>query len=158
MGGKLNFKKFSVHKGPKESPGFLLWHISTSWRSSIEAVLKTLELTHPQFVVLATTGWLTRKGDFATQAAIGKMAGLDPNTISQIITGLEKKDLIKRESSSDGRAKNPKLTTRGNELIVRALPAVEDADRQFFDLLSAEELENLACLFQKLMGKHDGSN
>src|SRR5579863_8953745 len=107
MSERPNFKEISIHEGPKQSPGFLLWHISTSWRSSIEAVLKTFGLTHPQFVILATTGWLTRNGEPATQVAIGKMAGLDPNTTSQVITGLEKKDLIKRETSSDGRAKNP---------------------------------------------------
>jgi len=150
MGDPLNFKKISVHEGPKQSPGFLLWHISTSWRSSIESVLKTFGLTHPQFVILATTGWLTRNGAFATQAAIGKMAGLDPNTTSQIIKGLEKKDLIKRETSSDGRAKNPKLTTKGNELLAKSLPAVENADNQFFNILSAKELENLVRVFQKI--------
>src|ERR1700733_6723638 len=99
MNERPNFKEISIHEAPKQSPGFLLWHISTSWRGSIEAVLKTLGLTHPQFVVLATTAWLTKSGEFATQAAIGKMAGLDPNTISQIITTLEKKKLIRREAS-----------------------------------------------------------
>lgn len=150
MNEKLNFEKISLHERPKQSPGFLLWHISTSWRSSIETVLKTFGLTHPQFVVLAVTGWLTKNGDPATQAAIGKMAGLDPNTISQIMGGLEKKGLIKRGASSDGRAKNPKLTTRGSELIAQALPAVEQADNKFFTPLSAKELENLVGAFQKI--------
>ncbi len=150
MGEKLNFKEVSIYEGPKQSPGFLLWHISTSWRGSIEAVLKILELTHPQFVVLATTAWLTKSGEFVTQAAIGKMAGLDPNTISQIITTLEKKKLIRREASFDGRAKSPKLTADGNELLAQALPAVEQADNQFFNTLSAKELEKLVQIFQKI--------
>jgi DNA-binding MarR family transcriptional regulator len=151
MSERPNFKKISVHEGPKQSPGFLLWHISTSWRSSIEAILKTFSLTHPQFVVLATTGWLTKNGELTNQAAIGKMAGLDPNTTSQIITGLEKKGLIKREASSDGRAKNPKLTAQGNGLLVQALPAVEQEDNKFFNVLSLQELEKLVRIFQKIM-------
>lgn len=151
MSERPNFKKISVHEGPKQSPGFLLWHISTSWRSSIEAVLKTFSLTHPQFVVLATTGWLTRNGELTNQAAIGKMAGLDPNTTSQIITRLEKKELIKREASSDGRAKNPKLTAQGNALLAQALPAVEQEDNKFFNVLSSQELEQLVRIFQKIM-------
>ena len=151
MSEKPNFKKISIHEGPKQSPGFLLWYISTSWRSSIEAILKTFGLTHPQFVILATTGWLTRNGELATQVAIGKMAGLDPNTTSQIITGLEKKELIKRETSSDGRAKNPKLTIQGNELLTQALPAVERTDNQFFNAISPNELEHLVCIFQKII-------
>jgi DNA-binding MarR family transcriptional regulator len=150
MDKKLNFEEVSLYEGPKQSPGFLLWHISTSWRGSIEAVLKRLGLTHPQFVVLATTAWLTKSGEFATQAAIGKMAGLDPNTISQIITGLEKKKLIRREASPDGRAKHPKLTTDGSALLAQALPAVEQADNQFFNTLSSKELRTLVQIFQKM--------
>jgi DNA-binding MarR family transcriptional regulator len=153
MSERLNFKKLSIHDTPKQSPGFLLWHISTSWRTSIESVLKVLGLTHPQFVVLATLGWLTRNGDLVTQVAVGKMAGLDPNTNSQIIKGLEHKELIKRVQSSDGRAKNISLTSAGSNILNQALPAVEKADTQFFNLLSAKELNLLTQTFQKLMPK-----
>lgn len=153
MTERLNFEKISVHKTPKQSPGFLLWHISTSWRSSIESVLKSLGLTHPQFVVLATLGWLTKNGDLVTQVAIGKMAGLDPNTNSQIIKGLEQKELIQRVQSSDGRAKNVSLTPAGSNILNQALPAVEKADSHFFNLLSTKELSLLTQTFQKLVPK-----
>ncbi len=149
----VNFKKISVHDTPDKSPGFLLWHISTSWRSRIEEILRPLRLTHPQFVVLASLGWLTRKGGRVSQAVVGKMAGLDPNTISQIIRGLEQKGLIQRETSTDGRAKNPMLTPVGQDILVRALPAVEKADAQFFNRLDLKEMECLLQLFQKLAPK-----
>jgi DNA-binding MarR family transcriptional regulator len=151
MSERPSFKKISIHEGPKQSPGFLLWHISTSWRSSIEAALKTFGLTHPQFVVLATTGWLTRNGELANQAAIGKMAGLDPNTNSQIIKGLEQKSLIKRDPSSDGRAKNVSLTSKGSQILSNALPAVERMDGNFFNPLKEKEINALVALFQKLI-------
>lgn len=153
MSERPNFKEISIHEGPKQSPGFLLWHISTSWRSSIEHILKTFNLTHPQFVVLATTGWLTRNGDHITQIAIGKMAGLDPNTNSQIIKGLEQKDLIKRNPSSDGRAKNVSLTPKGSQILSNALPAVEQTDGNFFNSLNKSEINALVELFQKLISK-----
>lgn len=153
MSERPNFKEISIHEGPKQSPGFLLWHISTSWRSSLEAILKTFGLTHPQFVVLATTGWLTRNGDFVSQVVIGRMAGLDPNTNSQILKGLEQKGLIKRDPSSDGRAKNVSLTTEGAEILNLALPAVEKADVKFFNSLTKNESDSLTGLFQKLMSK-----
>ncbi|GAB4226014.1 MAG: hypothetical protein Tsb0021_01570 [Chlamydiales bacterium] len=92
MSKSIDFKKISVHKGPETSPGFLLWHVSTSWRNCIECALKKFDLTHPQFVVLASLGWLTREENLVSQAIVGKMAGLDPNTTSQIIRGLEKND------------------------------------------------------------------
>ncbi len=155
MSKNLDFKKISVHEGPKQSPGFLLWHISTSWRSSIEAVLKTFDLTHPQFVVLATTGWLTRNGDLATQAAIGKMAGLDPNTASQILKGLEQKKLIERIQSTDARAKHPQVTSKGRSILTNALPAVEKQDIDFFNTLTKKEQQQLILLFQKLNDTKD---
>lgn len=116
-------------------------------------MLKSMGLTHPQFVILAALGWLTRKGDLVTQAAIGKMAGLDPNTVSQIIRGLEQKELITRVKSSDGRAKNPILTIEGSEILKRALPAVETKDAEFFHGLTADEMECMIGVFQKLILK-----
>lgn len=151
MGVRSDFKKMSVHAGPKQSPGFLLWHVSTSWRSSIEAVLKPLGLTHPQFVVLASAGWLTRNGELATQVMIGKMAGLDPNTNSQVIKGLEEKELIERTPSSDGRAKNVSLTIKGSQRLLQALPAVEKTDAHFFSILGKDDLQGMICTFQQLM-------
>lgn len=154
MKKNINFKEISVHDTPDRSPGFLLWHVSTAWRGSIELMLKSIGLTHPQFVILATLGWLTRKGDHVTQSLIGKMAGLDPNTVSQILRGLEQKELIMRKKSSDGRAKNPILTIKGSDILKRAMPAVETKDAEFFHNLTAEESECLINIFQKLILKN----
>jgi len=151
MKKSINFNEISVHDTPDRSPGFLLWHVSTAWRGSIEVMLKSIGLTHPQFVILATLGWLTRKGDRVTQALIGKMAGLDPNTVSQIIRGLEQKELIMREKSSDGRAKNPILTMKGSDILKKAMPAVETKDAEFFHNLTVEERECMIGIFQKLV-------
>lgn len=154
MKKKIHFKEISVHDTPDRSPGFLLWHVSTAWRGSIEVMLKSIGLTHPQFVILATLGWLTRKGDRVTQALIGKMAGLDPNTVSQIITGLERKGLIMRQKSSDARAKNPTLTIKGSDILKRSMPAVETKDAEFFHHLTTEEIESMILIFQKLIPKN----
>lgn len=82
MNSMNDIEKIILSKSPEESPGFLLWHISLSWRSSIKGALRPFDLTHPQFVVFATTSWLTRKGNHISQSDIGKRAGLDPNTTS----------------------------------------------------------------------------
>ncbi len=154
MKKSVNFKEISVHDTPDRSPGFLLWHVSTTWRTSIEVMLKSIGLTHPQFVILATLGWLTRKEDRVTQAAIGKMAGLDPNTVSQIIRGLEQKELIMREKSSDGRVKNPILTMKGSHILKKAMPSVETKDAEFFHNLTTEEMQCMISIFQKLILKN----
>lgn len=151
MSKVVDFKKISHHETPEESIGYLLWRVSTHWRSSIEKKLRELDLTHPQFVVLAVLGWLTQKGDKVSQAEIGRTAGLDPNTASQILRGLEAKKLIQRNRLSDERAKNPILTDFGRAILVKALPAVEKADEKFFSKLSQNEINLLVKFFQKLM-------
>ncbi len=147
----VNFKEISVHPSAEESPGFLLWQISTRWRRAIEATLKPLGLTHPQFVVLATTGWLTRTGEKASQAEIGRQAAIDPNTTSQILRGLQAKRLIKRPHTTDERSKHPTLTALGAKRLAKALPAVERADAAFFasaPLKGSEILKTLQLLAQ----------
>ena len=152
MTKRVNFKQISVHEGPEESPGYLLWRVSTQWRSAIETVLKPLNLTHPQFVVLATTGWLTRNDGMVSQVEIGKISGLDPNTTSQILRGLQAKKLIKRQQTVDARSKQPVLTTLGRERLSEAMPAVERTDAQFFERLELAEVGGFIKNLQKLMG------
>lgn len=142
----VDFDKVSAHNTPEESPGYLLWRVSTRWRRAIESVLKPLKLTHPQFVVLAVNGWLTRTGEQVSQAEIARNAGLDPNTTSQILRSLEAKGLIERPRSTDERSKYPTLTEKGKQLLVKALPAVERADAKFFAGLDLKKTEMLAAL------------
>jgi len=146
----MNFTEMTKFDSPKQSPGFLLWHVSTSWRRLIENALNQLDLTHPQFVILACLGWLTKDGDRITQKALGAMAGLDPNTVSQIIRGLEKKHLITRKQSTDARAKNPILTKKGSQILKKAIPAVESADAKFFQTITKTETKEMLCIFDKL--------
>ena len=81
------------------------------------------------------------------------MAGLDPNTNSQILKGLEQKRLIKRNPSSDGRAKNVSLTPKGSQVLSLAMPVVEQADARFFDSLKESEISILIEMFQKLISQ-----
>lgn len=147
----IDFEEISVYEKPEESPGYLLWKVSLQWRTTIEETLKKLGLTHPQFVVLATTGWLTRKGTKVAQIDIGKASGLDPNTTSQILRGLEAKKLIKRTLSLNERSKSPILTALGSEKLAKAMPAVEKADEAFFKVLNSKQKNDFVVLFQKLI-------
>lgn len=142
----VNFNEISIHSSAEESPGFLLWRASTLWRRAIEAVLKPLGLTHPQFVILATTGWLTRNGEKVSQVEIGKYAALDPNTISQILRGLQGKGLIERSHKAKERSKYPILTVTGAEILAKAMPAVEKADATFFSSVDIQDSEILNTL------------
>jgi DNA-binding MarR family transcriptional regulator len=116
----------------------------------MEEALDLVGLTHPQFVILAGTGWLTRGGERVSQAKIGRHAGLDPNTTSQILRSLEAGGLIDRSRSPDERSKHPVLTDKGVEVLTRAFPLVEEVNVHFFFSLDDEQrgllLETLRSL------------
>ncbi len=148
-GTKIDFDKLSLHRTPEKSPGFLLWRVSTAWRRAVEEALKPCDLTHPQFVILANTGWLTRTGDSISQAEIGRHAGLDPNTTSQILRCLQKKGLIESTRSADERSKHPTLTTEGLQCLKQSMLVVEGVNTAFFaplDLKKSGLLDILQAL------------
>jgi DNA-binding MarR family transcriptional regulator len=134
----LNWQTVSRHEGPDDSPGFLLWRASLEWRRSIERALAPLELTQPQFVVLAAIGWLTREGQPVRQADISRHTGIDANTMSQILRGLEKRKLASRRQHPRDRGKFPRLTLSGQALVGRAVVVVEDVDHRFFGVLGPD--------------------
>ncbi len=151
----IDFKNISLYAKPEDSPGYLLLKVSLEWRSMIEGALKEFDLTHPQFIILATTAWLTQNNEKISQIDISRTAGLDPNTTSQILRGLEKKKLIKRTRSLNERSKSPILTAIGLDLLTHALPAVEVTDQFFFDRLSENEMAQFMYVFKKLMKFND---
>ena len=118
---------------PQDSPGFLLWHVTLRWQRDIAAALAPLDLTHVQFVLLATTWWLNSHGADPNQLAVAKQAGTDVKMTSQVLRKLEAKGLIRRETdAADTRAKRLRATGRGAELAQQAIAAVEAADAKFF--------------------------
>lgn len=130
---EVAWKEISDFEGPKQSPGFLLWQVSTQWRRQIEAALATLGLTHPQFVLLASLGWLTRNDNDITQVELARHCKTDITMTSQILRTLEKKGYLKRQQrKGDERSKFSRLTKSGAKLIEQALPLVEAVDRDFF--------------------------
>ncbi len=118
---------------PGDSPGFLLWHATLRWQRAIAAALAPLELTHVQFVLLASVWWLGDQGEPPNQLAVAAHAGTDVKMTSQVLRTLERNGLVNRETDpADTRAKLLQVTARGAELAPRAIAAVERVDADFF--------------------------
>jgi len=52
---------------PEESPGYLLWQITMLWQRKTKRELDKLDITHTQFVLMATLAWLSRTSEAVTQ-------------------------------------------------------------------------------------------
>lgn len=114
--------------------------VYNKWHSMIKKELKKMNLTHPQFVVLASLAYLSQNDNEITQIMISKLAGIDVMTISQILSLLEKNDFVKRkEHSKDTRAKAVILSKKGEEVLQKAVPLVEQIDEVFFGKLDRDE-------------------
>jgi DNA-binding MarR family transcriptional regulator len=122
-----------VPADPEVSPGFLLWHVTLRWQREVVAALAPLDLTHVQFVLLATTWWLNSHGESPNQLSVARQAGTDVKMTSQVVRRLEDKGLVWRETDpADTRAKRLRVTDRGAELAQRAITVVEEVDAAFF--------------------------
>ncbi len=114
--------------------------VYNKWHFMIKNELKKLNLTHPQFVVLASLAYLSQNNIEVTQVMISKISGIDVMTVSQILNLLEKHNFVKRkEHSKDTRAKTVVLNKKGEEILQKAVPLVERIDEIFFGKLDNDE-------------------
>src|SRR5882762_8526795 len=90
---------FSVDK-PEDSSGFLLWQVTNLWQREIKKALEQYDLTHSQFVLLASTHWLTLQKKDVTQVLLSVHTKIDPMTTSTVLRTLQAKGLLKRKEHS----------------------------------------------------------
>jgi len=129
---------FSFDK-TEESTGFLLWQVTNLWQREIKKALEKYELTHSQFVLLASIHWLTLHQQNVTQILLSNHSKIDPMTTSTVLRTLQTKGLIKRqEHETDTRAKAVGLTELGLKNIKQAIKTVEQFDKQFFGSLDKQ--------------------
>lgn len=135
---KHDKKVFSVET-PDESPGFLLWQVTALWQREIRKALEKYDLTHSQFVLLASTLWLSQHTEIVTQILLSAHTKIDPMTTSTVLRTLEKKGLLqRREHPTDTRAKTITLTEAGSNMAALAVKTVEHFDNAFFEPLGAQ--------------------
>ena len=146
----------SIYKDEyKKSTGLLFIRTYHKWHGLIKNKLRTIDLTHPQFVVLTTLAALLRQQEWVSQTDIARFSDMDVMTVSQIIRLLVKKGLIMREvHPKDSRANIILLTDTGLQKVNQALPLVESIDQAFFGKLE-NNTETLNQLLMELEAEND---
>ncbi len=149
---KAEDNTFSVEK-PEESSGFLLWQVTNLWQREIKKALEEHNITHSQFVLMASIHWLTLHKQEVTQIILSAHTKIDPMTTSTVLRTLQQKSLITRqEHATDTRAKVVVLTDLGKEIIKKAIVTVEDFDRKFFSVMGVNTKDlnqNLIALLEQ---------
>ncbi len=141
------------HAQADQSPGVLLWQVTNRWQSAQRAALKPFDITHVQFVLLASLTWLgTGCADgTVSQRELAQHAATDPMMTSQVLRVLEARGLVVRAPHpTDGRAWSLQVTARGRTLANRAVVAVEACDDAFFAPLGPRS-KDLAGLLREVI-------
>jgi MarR family transcriptional regulator, organic hydroperoxide resistance regulator len=135
---------------PNDNPGFLLWRVTNAWQRQIRAALEPLDLTHVQFVLLASLAWLSAKEPSIPQVLLAQHANTDVMMTSQVVRTLESKGYLMRQTDPmDARAKLLSITPVGLQLVNVAIKAVETVDKSFFSKL--EQPRKFAAELQTLL-------
>lgn len=140
---------------PSASPGFVLWQVAAVWQRRVRTALVEVGLTHAQFALLASAGWLEAEatkharengGEPVTQAIVAAHARTDAVMTSEVLRTLERKGLLHRlPHPEDARARQIMLTPSGRDTVRRAIALVESVDQEFFGA-PGPELQSLARL------------
>jgi len=130
--------------------------VTALWQRRLRSVIRAVDLSHAQFALLASLGWLAREGRTVTQIQIAHHAKTDIMVTSSVLRALEARGLISRaQHPRDARAKILTLLPAGQDLIRRALVLVEEADAQFFAPLGPA-LEDFNGQLQRLTEDRPG--
>ncbi len=140
------------HARADDSPGFLLWKLTTLWQQRLATVLDAHGLTHTQFVILASLRWFEEQAEPPSQSHLVAHTRMDKMTLSKALRRLEQAALVKRSPSrADSRAVTVAFTARGRKLIRAAVAEIEEADARFFSCLGLRDLAAYQALTSALI-------
>jgi len=132
------------------SPGLALWRVTNGWQRRVRAALAPHDLTHVQYVLLASLTWMDRT-EPVTQRQLADHARIDVMMTSQVLRTLESKGLVTRgRHPTDGRAVTLAPTPVGVALANRATRDVEAADSRYFEVLSPARRSELVLALRDL--------
>lgn len=141
------------HPSADDSPGLALWRVTNAWQREIRAALAPHDLTHVQYVLLASVTWMDRS-EPVTQRDLAAHAGVDVMMTSQVVRALEGKGLVTRGAHpQDRRAVVVAPTAEGAETAGRATIDVESVDDRFFARVSDERRAAFVAALGDLSGR-----
>ncbi len=110
--------------------------------------LEKLDLTPPQFYVLATIGY----AGGLPFGEIGEKMMVTVSNLTGIVDRLEEKGLVVRERDAhDRRVIRVRLTEKGSKLYKNTIPLFEKSISQFFSPLDKSQQKELSSLLRKLI-------
>lgn len=116
-------------------------------RLQTDKILRDSPITIMQYVAL---GVLQNSSQGMTSAALARRSFVTPQSMQDIIRGLESKSMIARSrSETNKREMNISLSQKGEEILTQLEPAMADLNEQLLDGFSDAEVEMFRSLLQR---------
>lgn len=126
--------------------GYQLKRVQQGLRASMDTALAALELTSPQYAVLAQL----QANAGASNADLARLAFVTPQTMIRIVSQLEGKGLVERSPDpDDARRKQTHLTEEGRGRVQQAHHIVDQIEQQMTDGLDEGERTALHELLRR---------
>ena len=130
--------------GVRSLLGYKLKKTQHALRLHMDEALRTLDLTTPQYAVLAQ---LELKPG-ASNAALARSAFITAQTMHGIVSNLEKRGLVERKNdTSHGRILCTELTDQGHKIVARAHDMIRDVEARMLATVSDDH----KALLEKLL-------
>jgi DNA-binding MarR family transcriptional regulator len=126
----------------EESVGYVLKRTTTALRSSMDAALRPLDLTVPQYSCLELLG----QNPGLSNAELARGVFVTRQAMDGVLRGLRERGLVTRpDTAPRGRALPTQLTESGRGLLHQASVAVRVVEKQMLSPLTVEQQRRL-CL------------
>lgn len=126
--------------------GYVLKRTQHALRTRMDAALRPLGLTTPQYAVLSTV----ERAPGISNAALARAAFVTAQSMQGIVANLARDGLIARKADPDhGRILRSLLTAEGRVVLARAHAAVNAVDSAMTAGMSAAETARLAALLAR---------
>jgi len=129
-----------------EAIGYLLKNAQQALRATMDAALRDLGVTTPQYAVLA----FLEESPGLSSAQLARRAFVTPQTMNRIVANLQAAGLIERAQSPDaGRALDATLSAQGSRVLAECHRRVQQVEAQMVAGLTTPEQQHLADLLHR---------
>ena len=130
------------------SPVYLLKRAELAVRGCVEKALSEVALTPSQYFVL----FLVETGEATSSAELARATGVLPQSMTELISLLEKRGLIARTPDNDNsRILRIDVTAAGRKLFAKGTEVAIRLERELFKEFDPREVETLNGLFGRLI-------
>lgn len=142
-------------RGEQGYLGYLLRQASGAYRLRMDRIMSDLGVTHPQFSVLT----MLDAYPGLSNADLARLSVLTPQTVSVIVTNLERMGAItRRPHAVHGRIQHIDVTDSGRQLLAECKKRILAVEKRLRSGLSAEEERTIRRWLVRLAVEDNGGN